>query len=98
MIMKKQPLILNSINLNSVDNLSIVELNSRLEFSFVPIGAGMPGDQPDGPTCAIVLCDGIFCDGILCDGVVCDKVCDCVTSVCDNICGQICGNICDQIW
>jgi len=79
--------ILNSINLNSVENLSITEMESRLEFSFIV------GNVPNIQVCALILCDGI-----LCDGIVCDKICDCVAAVCDQICDQICDQVCDQIW
>ncbi|SHI75175.1 hypothetical protein [Lutispora thermophila] len=68
--------ILNSINLNSVENLSITEMENRLEFSFIVAGIPDPGE--------VVICDGIVCDKI-CDCVasVCDGICD---GICDKIC------------
>ncbi|SHI75305.1 hypothetical protein [Lutispora thermophila] len=71
--------ILNSINLNSVENLSITEMENRLEFSF--IFAGVP-DYYDGRICDAIVCDKI-CD---CISAVCD-------AICDQICGQICDAI-----
>lgn len=84
--------IIKSINLNAVENLSIQELESRLEFSFAVV-------DPDIAICANIFCDGILCDGIICDAV-CDcvaSVCDCVRSVCDAVCDEICDQICDQV-
>lgn len=53
--------IIQSINFNLVENLSLQELESRIEYSFVVF-------DPDMETCANIRCDSIDCDKI------CDKV------------------------
>lgn len=81
--------IINSINLNAIENLSLSELEKRTEFSAIPFTM----------ICDYIACLKNICDGILCD-VVCDcvaSVCDCITEVCDQICDNVCDNVCDYV-
>lgn len=77
--------IVNSINLNNIENLTLSELESRIEFSII---------DP-----ARIICDGILCDRV-CDCVasVCDCVRAVCDQICDQVCDQICNSVCDRIW